>query len=233
MQESFKILFYGNGDPIDHRCIRRFICAFPKRYREVVETIIEKSEILNEEVFKFNVATLMTSFKMTRRGAFHGVRIDEKGVISDPRDVIDLCWKQVGNELRKLKGYINEKACGVRSRVLANLSSASKDFVIEKSSELFEELRKVTVETSGVSRVGASKVLFAVLPETALPVDNLEWKYVFKTRDYREILSTMVKEISEWEKKSNIRLETLDPHLKATLPAIYNIMAMAIRPLGM
>lgn len=228
MQKPFKILFYQNGDPIDHRCIRRFINAFPRHYRKVIRTIIEKSERLNEKVFRFNVATLMPSFKMTRRGAFHGVKIDKKGIISDPNDVIDLCWKQVGNELRKLKEYINENTRGLRNRVLGDLPQTSRNYIVEKNSELFEELREVAVKTSKVGRVGASKVLFAILPEIALPVDNLEWKRVFKTKEYREILSTMVNEIIGWEKKTGMRLEMLDP--EATLPAIYNIMAMAARP---
>lgn len=231
MQKSFKILFYENGDPIDHRCIRRFIFAFPRHYRKVVKTIIENSESLDVEVFRFNVATLMPSFKMTRRGAFHGVKIDKKGTLRDPNGVIDLCWKQVGNELRQLKEYINEKTCSLRNRVLVDLSPTPRNYIIEKTSRLFEDLCEVTVRTSKVGRVGASKVLFATLPEIALPVDTLEWKYVFKTNDYREVLSTMSNEIIEWERNTETHLETLDP--KATLPAIYNIIAMAVRPSGM
>lgn len=216
---------------MDPRCIRRFIRAFPKRYREVVEIIIEKSEKLDKEVFRFNIATLMTSFKMTRRGAFHGVKIDKKDIVSDPKGVIDSCWKQVGEEILKLKGYINRKTCEARNRVPVNLSPTSKDYVIEKINELFDELCKVTVKNSRMSRVGASKILFAVLPETTLPVDNLEWKYVFKTNEYGEVLSTMVSEINEWERQTETHLDTLDP--KTTLPSIYNIMAMALRPLRM
>jgi hypothetical protein len=231
MQEAKKILFYGNGDPIDHRCIRRFVCAFGKRYREVVELIIEKSEReLTYEVFKPNIAALMTSFKMTRKGAFHGVKIDSNR-IRDDKWVIDSCWKQIGGELQKLKHYLNERNCEVRGRVLLDLSSESKEYVIEKCSDLFKQLLKVTVGTGErVRPVGASKVLFASLPEVALPVDTWEWKHVFKTKEYREVLSTMVKEINEWEKKSdNIPFETLGPFPKATLPSIYNVMAMASR----
>ena len=95
---------------------------------------------------------------------------------------------------------------------------------------MFEELRRTSVQTSKVGRVGASKILFAVLPEVALPVDNSEWKYVFKTAEYRVVLSTMVNEIDEWERKTGMHLDTLDPN--TTLPSIYNIMAMAARPLG-
>lgn len=226
MQEPFKILFYEDGNPIDPRCIRRFICTFSKSYQEVVEGIIEKSERLDYEVFRFNVAKLMTSFKMTRRGAFHGVKVGK-----DPNGIIDLCWKVIGDELQKLKKYIKKNARGTRSRVLVDLSLEARNHVIQRSSELSEKLLGVTIETGKVSRVGASRILFSILPEIALPVDNLEWKYVFKNKKYREILSIMANEIKKWERKSKIQLEKVDPNPRTTLPAIYNIMAMAARPL--
>ncbi len=228
MHESFKILFYENGDPINYRCIKRFVCAFSKSYQEVVEKVMEKSVVCNRDVFRSNVATLMPSFKMTRRGAFHGVKID-RGVVSDPKGAIDLCWDRVGVQLQKLRNYIDENTCRSRNRVLADLLPTSKKYIIEKTTDLFEELRKIPVESSRVGYVGASKVLFAIFPETALPVDNSEWDHVFETKDYREILSTMVDEIDEWEKKSRMHLDNIDP--KSTLPEIYNVMAMAARPL--
>jgi len=59
--------------------------------------------------------------------------------------------------------------------------------------------------------VGASKVLFAVLPEVALPVDNSMWKTVFKTIDYGEIMENMASEINKWESSKGKRLESCDP----------------------
>jgi len=190
MPVSFKILFYENGDPIDHRCIRRFTRAFSQSYQKVVETIIRNSATLKEESFRVNVATLLPSFKMTRKGIFHGVRVSSKGV-DDPK--------------------------------------GSKDYVIEKTSGLFVGLRKVKVETWKVGRVGASKILFATFPEIALPVDNREWDHVFKTEEYGKVLSTMVNEIEEWERRSKMSLDNVDS--KQTLPSIYNVMAMAARRL--
>lgn len=233
MQESFRILFHENGDPVDPRCIERFIWAFPKSYRDVVGSIIQKSERLDEEVFGWSVARLMPSFGMARRGAFHGVRLSKNDAVIDKTGVIDLCWKQIGDRLQTLKEFINEESCP-RNRVLVSLTPDSEDYVIKKSSKLFEDLRKVVVKTRGsrtsrVGPVGASKVLFAVLPEITLPVNNAEWRYVFKTKEYRNILLTMITEIKEWEKKTGDHLETSDPHPKATLPGIYNIMAMSVR----
>lgn len=148
MQESFGILFYEDGESMDRRCIRRFVQAFPTSYREVVEKIIERSEKLDKKVFSLNVADLMSSFKMTRRGAFHGVKVDEKDIVSDPNDVIKLCWNQVEEEILKLKGYINKRACGARNRILVSLTPTSENYVIEKTTGLFEELCKIAVDSS-------------------------------------------------------------------------------------
>ena len=229
MQESFKILFYENHDPIDHRCIERFIIAFSESYQTVVQKIVGNSKELKESTFKENVAVLMPAFKMTRVGAFHGVKRNKDGSARDPNHVIAQCWKRIEDELQELKGYINENIHESRSRVLVDLSQKSKRHVIEKTSELFEQLCKVAVKPGRVTRVGASKVLFAVLPEVALPVDNAEWKDVFKTNKYQKVLSTMVNEIREWERRSGRCLDTLDP--RGTLPSIYNVMAMAARSL--
>jgi len=230
MQRPFKILFYEKDEtPLDLRCIERFIKAFPKSYQNVVERIIMKSERLDKRTFGYNLAELLPSFKMTRAGAFHGLR--KKGKLSDPNNVISLCWDQIGEELQELKGYIKANASCTRSRIIADLSPKSRDHVIEVTTKLFEKLNNVCVRSSRVGRVGATKVLFAALPEIALPVDNLEWKQVFKTDKYNVILSTMANEIIAWEKRVHKPLETLSPRAATTLPAIYNILAMAARDL--
>ena len=79
--------------------------------------------------------------------------------------------------------------------------------------------------------VGASKILFAVFPEIALPVDNKEWKQLFKTVDYGDLLKLMTDEIIEWERSTGIKLESCDFRQSIlTLPAIYNVIAMEARP---
>lgn len=229
MQEIFKILFYKDQNPIDHRCIKRFIVAFSESYQEVVQKIVKNSRELDEIAFKENVSLLMSAFKMTRAGAFYGVKGNKDGSVSDSKHVIDKCWTQIEDELQELKGYINRNICKSRSRVLVDLSQKSKRHVIEKTSYLFERLLEVYVKPNRMTPVGSSKVLFAVLPEVALPVDNAEWKDVFKTKKYQKVLSTMMKEIQKWEKESGKCLDRVDP--SGTLPSIYNVMAMAARRL--
>jgi hypothetical protein len=78
--------------------------------------------------------------------------------------------------------------------------------------------------------VGASKILFSVLPEIVLPVDNNMWLSLFKTVDLGDVLRGMILDIQQWEKVSGMKLNELDPqHKLTTLPSAYNVMAMAAR----
>jgi hypothetical protein len=235
MQKRYSILFYEDGNPIDHRCITRFLHSFPGSYATVVTEIIRDSESLCEDSFKHNVARLLPAFMMTRAGAFRGVRIDEKKGPLDPNGIIEKCWKKMEVGLREIKGIIKSNVKN-RSRTLVELQSSTRNDVFERTSRLFIELLGVRVGNNWVRRVGASKILFAALPEIALPVDNTEWDHVFRTKDYAEILSTMTNEIVEWEDRSrNFHLDdavrNLNEYKPTTLPAIYNVLAMAARPL--
>jgi hypothetical protein len=79
--------------------------------------------------------------------------------------------------------------------------------------------------------VGASKILFSVLPEIVLPVDNSMWLNVFKTVDLGDVIKGMALDIQEWEKAQGVRLNELYPEQRLiTLPSAYNAMAMAARP---
>jgi len=78
--------------------------------------------------------------------------------------------------------------------------------------------------------VGTSKVFFAVLPEISLPVDTTQWRKVFKTNDYGDIITLMADEIMAWEAQTGYSLDSCDPSPDSTLPSIYNVMAMKARP---
>jgi hypothetical protein len=227
----FKVLFDKKGNSIAIPSIKREISGFGESYNRVVKTIIDKSAglgALSESMFKLNVATLMPNFSMTRRGAFHGVKI-VGGSILDPNGALDACWIEAKNGLQDLRKHINDKSFD-RTRAILELPQESRNYVIERMSELFDKLEWTTIKGSDVGPVGASKILFSVLPEIGLPVDNNEWKYVFRTHSYGRVLVTMIEEIKEWEKRSRASLETFDPKPPTTLPSIYNVMAMAARP---
>lgn len=228
MPAPFKILFDKNGNPIDIPSIQHELSAFSESYERVVKIIINNSVSLDKNAFRFNVATLLPAFGMTRRGVFHGMKID-KGIPIDPKRVLDKCWAQFGDELEDLKKRIS-KNTSQRSRAILELSEDSRNYVVAKASDLFDKLEWTAIEGSDIGRVGASKILFAVFPEMALPIDNAEWDHVFRTHNYGKVLSIMIDEINEWEKKSKTHLETLDSHPMITLPSVYNVMAMSARP---
>ena len=225
----FHILFDESGNPKEIRDIQRKVSNFSEIYDEVVKNILAGSVSLDENMFRLNVATLLPSFGMTRRGPFHGIRV-KKNAIIDPRHVLDKCWIQVKDGLGDLKKVIIENKTHDRSRAILELPQKSRDSVVVKTSELFDKLEWTSINGSDVGRVGASKILFAVFPEIALPVDNAEWDHVFRTHSYGKVLSTMIEEINEWERKSKTHLETLDSKLPTTVTSIYNVMAMSARP---
>ena len=82
-------------------------------------------------------------------------------------------------------------------------------------------------ETS-LGLVGASKLLFSVFPEVALPVDNNQWRRLFQTVDYSDIICLMANEIIEWERLLGQKIDACDRNI-STLPSIYNVMAMGAR----
>lgn len=225
--ERFKVLFNKNGSQIDIAHIKLLVSEFSESYERVVKKVIANSTTLSRDTFRSNVATLMPSFRMTRRGAFHGLKIVD-GKIRDPNRALEICWMKVNNELQDLKRYVSENTSD-RSRAVLELSPESRNSVIGKASKLFEKLKWTSIKDSDIGRVGASKILFAVLPEIALPVDNAEWDSVFRTDNYGEVLSTMIDEVNEWEAKSQTPLENLDSP-PTTVPSIYNVMAMEARP---
>ena len=80
---------------------------------------------------------------------------------------------------------------------------------------------------SSYGLVGASKILFSVLPEIVLPVDNQQWKELFKTVDLGDIIHQMTDGIKKWEDFSQQKLNEVDRlHNLTTLPSVYNVMTM-------
>jgi hypothetical protein len=223
LQKNYKVLFDENG-PIDAARIKHLVTHFPKSYNKTVREIIGNSVTLNKKTFRDNVANLLISFGMTRKGAFHGLKRN------DPNHLLDDCWAQSEKGLDDLKKRLSQHILHQRSRAVRELSPETRKDIVAHVSELFDKLEWITVNGSYVGPVGASKILFAVLPEIALPVDRDEWNYVFRTHSYSKVLSIMIDEISEWEQQTKpTHLETLDPKSPTTLTSVYNVMAMKAR----
>ena len=224
--KPFKILFDTNGKPVSTSQIKRLVLNFSDSYTHVVKKIITKSA-LNRDLFRFNVATLMPPFGMTRVGAFNGLKI-VNDVIQDPKGVLDVCWSKTSEKMLDLKSYIIGNT-STMTRAILELSQESQNQTIVKLAELFKTLKWISVNGTDIGPVGASKILFAVFPELALPVDTTEWKQVFRTDNYEIVLGTMIDEVTDWESKTQTKFETLDSP-PTTVPSIYNVMAMEARP---
>ena len=80
-------------------------------------------------------------------------------------------------ELRK---FISQYRQGSRSRVLVETPRAVQEEIASQLMRMLSLLSSVCWTENSFGLVGASKVLFAVLPEVALPIDNAEWKKVFQ-----------------------------------------------------
>jgi hypothetical protein len=221
-----RILFNKIGNPIKSGLITSAIRNFGNSYNETVRGIIINSRNgIDREIFFQNVARLMPNFKMTRQGPFKGIYYSD-GKAIDPNGQIAACWEGIGDNAVKLRGFLDKKRTGSRARVLVEISHSAQEEVATKLWNMFKKLVSLCMGKYTLGLVAASKVLFSVFPEVAQPIDNAEWRNVFKTVDYGDIILLMASEISEWEKRSETNLEHCDPHKISTLPSVYNVMAM-------
>jgi len=229
-QARFKILFDAGGEPYDSLFIKRAILNFRKSYKATVKYVIENSmKGLIKGIFLQNVARLMPNFQMTRKGPFKGVKF-HKDVVRDPEGQIAKCWLEIGCDVVDLRNFLDRENSGNRGRVLVAISSGAQKELVNRLWMIFKRLLPICMGKSTQGRLGASKLLFAVLPEVALPIDNTQWREVFRTVDYGAIITLMVDEIVEWEKNTENSLDLCDPSYPiSSLPAVYNVMAMRAR----
>ena len=230
-QNEIGVLFEKSGRPYDQELIRKSILSFGGSYNLTVSEIIKNTESeLNKRVFCENITKLMPNFKMTRRGPFKGVEFSN-GQPRDPKNIIQKCWAEIGNDVVELRDYLNLKnGKKNRVRVLIDLPNGAQKEIVNQLSMIFKKLVPICIGKSTRGLVAASKVLFAVLPEIALPIDTNQWKNVFQTTDYGGIISLMIDEIIKWENVTGHTLNSCSPYDNFTLPAIYNVMAMKAHP---
>ena len=95
---------------------------------------------------------------------------------------------------------------------------------------MFKKLLSVCMSDGSYGLVAASKIMFSIYPEIALPIDNIQWKSLFKTVDYSDVTALMADEIITWERQTGQLLDSCDSTGNSTLASIYNIMAMKARP---
>jgi hypothetical protein len=217
-----KILFDDNGHAISSIEISERIIAFGNSYNDAVKEIIDGSKVLDDdgEVFIKCASRILSNFKMTRRGVFHG----------NSNEILRSCWDAVGANLIGINNSVRISGLP-RDRYLLELGDQKREGLIAEVWQITKRLLPFTMGETSYGLVGASKLLFSVLPEIVLPIDNAEWLHLFRTVDLGDVLRRMVDDIQEWEVITGRQLNDLDDTRRlTTLPSVYNVMAMAARP---
>jgi len=224
-----KILFNKANYAITPNEIREKILSFG--YNDAVHEIIQDSNDLdkNGEIFIKCTARILSNFGMTRGGPFKGIKITENGNVNHKQILLD-CWNEVGDRLLEIHDSVLQSGY-TRGRYLLELNKPKRDELIAEIWLITKKLLPFTMGETSYGLVGASKLLFAVLPEIVLPIDNSQWLNVFKTVDLGDAINQMVFDIQHWEKDTGQKLNEIDYSKKlTTLPSVYNVMAMAARP---
>jgi len=168
---------------------------------------------------------------MTRAGPFKGVKIAENGNVNGKQILFD-CWNQIGDGLLEIRKSVSNSGYS-RDRYLLELNKPERERLLVEIWLIAKRLLPFTMGKTSYGLVGASKILFAVLPEIVLPVDNNQWLKLFKTVDIGDVINRMAIDIQEWENSTQHRFNEMDhSRMLITLPSVYNVMAMDARPKG-
>ncbi len=230
---SKNLLFNLEGRAITSDEIREKIAKFSFGYKEAIQEIIQNSKVLDKdgEVFVRCTARILSNFGMTRSGPFKGVKMAENGNVNGKQIVLK-CWNQIGDGLIEIRKSVSNSGYS-RDRYLLELSKPERERLLAEIWLITKRLLPFTMGETSYGLVGASKMLFAVLPEIVLPVDNNQWIKVFKTVDIGDVINRMAIDIQEWENTTQHRFNEMDhSRMLTTLPSVYNVMAMEARPRG-
>lgn len=228
---SNNILLNDEGDALTPDIINKKIVDFQGSYSNVTHEIIQNSRVLdrNGEVFVKCTARILSSFLMTRSGPFRGVKITRNGNVNGEELLLN-CWDRIKDHLLEINYSVLESGYS-RDRYLLQLSESKREELIEKIWFMTKQLLPLTMGETSYGLVGASKILFAVLPEIVLPVDNSQWLKLFKTVDIGDVINRMVFDIQQWEKVTQENFNEMDLSKRlTTLPSVYNVIAMDARP---
>ena len=220
---SDRILFISDGQVITPQKVHDKITRFGDSYINATYKIIQDSKELDIDgrvVIKC-ASLVLSSFGMTRSGPFKKGR--NKNILLD-------CWSKVGSSIIEIKNSVLKSGCS-RDRLLLELDQQQLEELIAEIWIIMKQLLPFTMGKTTYGLVGASKILFAVLPEIVLPIDNSQWLHVFKTVDIGDVIKRMVFDIQRWENVTRKKLNEMDYSRRlTTLPSVYNVMAMAARP---
>ena len=215
------ILMNNKGQAIEPDKIREEINNFGDSYNDAVMEIYDKSRVLDKDgdVFIKCASRILSNFGMTRSGPFH----------VDRDEILRECWSAVGTDLLEINKSVLKSDLS-RDRYILELSDKEREELRAEIWLIAKRLLPFTMGKTSYGLVGASKILFSVLPEIVLPIDNTQWLHVFKTVDLGDVLRYMVLDIQKWEEFTGMQLNDLDEIKRlTTLPSVYNVMAMLAR----
>ncbi len=218
------ILFTSDGTVLIPEIIHYEIDNFGESYINTTQKIIQYSGELDTdgEVFIKCASLILSNFGMTRSGPFQKDKSIDEILLS--------CWNEVGDSLIKIHDSVIDSGLS-RDRFLLELDQNKRDNLIAEIWSLMKQLLPITMGETTFGLVGASKILFSVLPEIVLPIDNKQWLNVFRTVDIGDVIKWMVFDIQRWESATGNKLNEMDSTGRlTTLPSVYNVMAMAARP---
>lgn len=224
--DSANLLFNSKGRALTPDEISKKIAEFG--YKEATREIIENSEKLDKDgkVFIECTARILSNFGMTRAGPFKGAGIASNGNIKGRKILLD-CWNEIGDDLLIVRNSVRNSRLS-RDRYILELSAVERERLIAQIWTMTKRLLPFTMGKTSYGLVGASKILFAALPEIVLPVDNQQWLELFKTVDIGDVIRRMVDDIQQWENATKSKLNEID-HSETpltTLPSIYNVITM-------
>jgi hypothetical protein len=217
-----EILFHVNGQFKSPDEISERINKFGNSFSNTIYETIKNSKVLDNEgeIFYECASRLLSNFGMTRSGPFH----------ENSAEILNRCWSVIGTRLIKINNSVRKSGLH-RDRYILELSDRERNRLIAEIWLITKELLPFTMGDTCYGLVGASKILFSVLPEIVLPVDNAQWLHVFKTVDLGDVIHYMVADIKKWEGSTGAQLNRLDRTERlTTLPSVYNVMAMLARP---
>jgi hypothetical protein len=217
-----EILFDEKGHAISPDEVSDRINAFGDSYNDATKEIINNSTVLDNDgkVFIKCTSRILSNFGMTRKGVFHG----------NNKKILRACWHAVGANLIEINNSVRNSGLQ-RDRYILEINEQKREDLIAEIWLITKRLLPFTMGEYSYGLVGASKILFSVLPEIVLPIDNTQWLHVFKTVDIGDVLRRMVFDIQKWEVATGRHLNDLDTSKRlTTLPSVYNVMAMLARP---
>ena len=217
---SYNILFDLNGRAKSLEEVRERIRGF--EYTDATCDIIRDSLKLegSGEVFIKCSTRILSNFGMTRSGAFKDINETE---------ILPRCWTIIKDQVLEIHNKVVDS--GSRDRYLLEISDSEREELSAKIWSITKLLLPLTMGKTSWGLVGASKILFSILPEIVLPVDNSMWLNVFKTVDLGDVIKGMAYDVQMWENAYGMKLNELYPDQRlTTIPSAYNVMAMAARP---